>query len=147
LEVDGKRVLDLGCANFGGSVEFNTPQFFLESGATQVVGVDMTLDNLPQILDPNVILIQLEIGNTDEIVNLYKRFQPEIVKCDIEGSEVLLFQVPENVFKSVDQYAVEVHSEELYDAAWRIFRHHGYRIKTVVDLLQASPCKVVHAVH
>ena len=145
VEADGKRVLDLGCGFFGGAHPHSTPEFFLERGAVSVVGVDMTLDNLQHITDPNIALIQLRIDSPEEIEALIKRFEPEVIKCDIEGGEMHLFAMSEGVFNSVEQYAVEVHTEEMFDAAWLVFRSRGYKVKTVVDLLHAAPCKVIHA--
>lgn len=142
----GKRVLDLGCAAFGAAHALSTPEFFMEQGAESVVGIDMTLDNLQHIVDPNITLIQVQIDTTEEIANLYKRFSPEVVKCDIEGAEAHLFALPEPIFKTVDEYAVETHYDALEDAAWTLFRHHGYRIKNIIDFIYAAPCKVIHAV-
>lgn len=145
VEADGKRVLDLGCGFFGGAHPQSTPEFFLERGAVSVVGVDMTLDNLQHITDPNIALIQLRIDSPEEIEALIKRFEPEVIKCDIEGGEMHLFALSEGAFNSVEQYAVEVHTEEIFEAAWVVFRSRGYKVKTVVDLLHAAPCKVIHA--
>lgn len=142
----GLRVLDLGCAYFEERPEQSTPEYFLEQGASYVVGVDLTLKNLNYITDPNIALIEVGIDSPEEIANLYKRFEPEVVKCDIEGGEVHLLALSEGIFKMPKTYAIETHNDELFEAASTILRHHGYKIKTIVDLVETGVCKVIHAV-
>lgn len=145
VEVVGKTVLDLGCAYFGADSE-KTPTFFLEAGASYVVGVDMTLSGLESINDPNIALIQLSIESPNEIAKLYERFEPQVVKCDIEGAEMHLLSLSDGIFKMPEQYAIEVHSDELDEAFTKKLRSCGYKIKTVGDILHAEGCKVLHAV-
>lgn len=145
VEVMGKTVLDLGCAYFGADSE-KTPTFFLENGAAYVIGVDTTLSGLENITDPNIVLIQMTIESPDEIAKMYERFEPDVVKCDIEGAEIHLLYLPDGIFQQPSQYAIEVHSDELDEAFTNKLRSCGYRIKTVGDILDAAGCKVLHAV-
>lgn len=145
LDVDGKVVLDLGCGNFGGEVTQSTPEFFIERGASKVIGVDVWIDSLNHIEHPDIALIGMSIDNADEIANLIRRFTPDVIKCDIEGGERHLLDLPDNVLQTVKAYAIETHDDDLYDRAWQVLRGNGYKIRTTVDLLHAQPCKVVHA--
>lgn len=145
VEVMDKVVLDLGCGYFGAETT-NTPQFFLENGASYVVGVDMSLSGLESVNDPNIALIEMSIDSALEVSKLYERFQPQVVKCDVEGAEVYLAELHEAVFKWPEQYAIEVHSDDLDELLTRKLRGCGYKIKTVADIVHAPGCKVLHAV-
>ena len=145
MEVMGKTVLDLGCAYFGAEAE-KTPLFFLEAGAAYVIGVDMSLDGVRDIDDPNIALIELTIESPEEIATIYERFEPQVVKCDIEGGEIHLAYLPDGIFKIPEQYAIETHSDEMEEIVTNKLRSCGYKIKTVADLVHTGVCKVIHAV-
>ena len=144
LEVVGKRVLDLGCGYYGADTT-NTPAWFMEQGAACVIGVDLTLDGLNPEQDPNIALISMQIESADEVAKLYERFEPDVVKCDIEGGEAHVIYLPDGIFKLPEAYAIETHDDALYEATLNKLRSCGYKIKTIVDLIHAQGCKVIHA--
>lgn len=145
MQVMGKRVLDLGCSYFGNEHSQSTPEFFIEQGASVVIGVDLTLESMARVNDPNIALIEMRVDNANELDALFLRFEPDVVKCDIEGAELHLFALGEGTFRMPSEYAIETHSEELFEAGLAVLRHNGYKIKLVLDLVHTGICKVIYA--
>jgi hypothetical protein len=71
--------------------------------------------------------------------------QPKVVKCDIEGYERVFLELSDEEFTSIDFYALETHSDELYNAFIDKFNALGYEIIATVDLIHARPMKALFA--
>ncbi len=113
-QVDYKNqvVLDVG-ADIG-----STAYFFVEKGAKLVVAVEgseQCFRKLKSNADTctKIFPIQCFIDNSAQIEALISRWKPSIVKMDIEGSEIHLFNVARSIFGSVQEYLIEVHNENL----------------------------------
>lgn len=122
-EFEDKIVLDLG-ADFG-----STTYFFLEHGAKRVIAVEgneklgeMLLHNFDK--DSRVAPIIRWIDSPAKVTELIEKFRPDIVKCDIEGAEENLLNVP---LQSVGVWLVEAHSNEIY--ARLVDKFHGEKFK------------------
>ena len=107
-----KVVLDVG-ADIG-----STAFFFLEKGAELVVAVEGSAKCFRRLkvnakVSPKVVPVQCFIDNPAQIEDLILRWKPDIVKMDIEGSEIHLFQAVDRVFGSVQEYLIEVHNNDL----------------------------------
>jgi hypothetical protein len=102
LDITDKVVLDLGCGQFYSSI--STAEWFLNKGASKVVGVDLLDINLD---NERFTMIVENIKSTEQIQNLLDVHHPTLIKCDIEGSEVYLDGI--NNLSEVGQIAIEYH--------------------------------------
>lgn len=154
INVSGKRVLDLGCGDFGNvsSLEYpSTLEYFLEMGAAYVIGVDLNIPDLQSISniqhDKNKFEIQEKgISSSEDVLELIKSYNVDIVKCDIEGSEIHLLNIPDEIFSSISQYYIETHGDELYRATEEKLLKCGYDVYNRIDLTHTNGnCKVLFA--
>ena len=141
VNVKGKRVLDLGCGDFGNATILSYPstfEYFLENDASFVVGVDynnIDIENLTNKVDLNKVkTLTMSIDNPQQIINLIEENNINIVKCDIEGAESALFDVPEENFKKVEEYYIETHSEDLHARCISKLTECGYNIYAEIIL-------------
>lgn len=132
LSVKDKKVLDLGC---GINSEFvPTPYFFLqESKAKSVVGVDSNPQSyqwFKQNYNVRDFILYMDFVDRYEKIEMYLKYhRPEVVKIDIEGSEVHLLSIDSDCFQSVEQIAVEYHNKTCLVALERILKENNYNIK------------------
>ena len=82
-----KVVLDIGCA-------FHTPDFFLEKGAGHVIAIDIDEKRMKEIIlyaekFGQVTPLVMGIKNHEQLIELYQKYTPDIVKIDCEGCEVV----------------------------------------------------------
>ncbi len=104
-----KVVLDLG-ASIGDAAEY-----FLHEGANRVISVEGNLLYFTQLMENSklfeekLIPIHIYIENTEQIEQLIIDYLPDVVKCDIEGAELHLVHMKDEVWKLVPEYIVEMH--------------------------------------
>jgi len=142
---ENKIILDLG-ADYG-----STAYYFLKKGAKKVIAVE---DNpkLYELLKLNfkneqrVITIQTLINNAKQIEDLIIKYNPDIVKVDIEGEEINILQVD---VKKVKEWLIETHSDKNYNALYEWFRKNGFNIKTFEYGINfkkfPEPLKIIYA--
>lgn len=127
IDYKGKTVLDLG-ADIG-----STADFFLRKGAKKVVAVEGSQDNFRTLqtnasilkgMIPNVLFIE----RPSQIEKLILQYDFDIVKMDIEGGEINLFTVKNEIFSKVAEYIVEVHSDKLFDLMLKKCAENNYKI-------------------
>ena len=106
IKVKDKIVLDLGCGLFYSKQ--STPDWFVQEGAKQVIGVDLGNDN-PSYFTYH----QMNISSKDDILQLLDEYKPDVIKCDIEGAEVYFKDISTSDIDSVKQFAVEYHDNSL----------------------------------
>jgi hypothetical protein len=106
LNVKDKVVLDLGCGLFYSKT--STPDWFVQQGAKQVIGVDLGNDT-----PKHFIYHQIAISSKNDILDLLNKYTPDVIKCDIEGAEKHFKDVSANNMESVKQFAVEYHDNDL----------------------------------
>lgn len=102
-----KVVLDIGCA-------FHTPDFFLEKGAGHVIAIDTLEDRMEEIIRyakkfGQVTPITTRIAHVHQLVDLYKKYHPDIVKLDCEGCEAILLRLKRDIFRIPEWYVMETH--------------------------------------
>jgi len=136
----GKTVLDLG-ADYG-----STAHYFLKRGARRVVAVEGD----PQLAgkleenfrgDERVVPIHLFIERAEQVAELIKRFDPDLVKVDVEGAERVLLDLP-RAFVEGREWLVEAHSDELYERLKRFFLECGLGVRAFLYL---NGLKIIHA--
>ena len=94
LDVKDKVILDLGCSPFHSSI--STPQYFIEKGASKVIGIDL---GYMQWTNDKLIMIPMTIQNTKQIQDLLAIYKPDIIKADIEGAEFVFGGIYQLIFQ------------------------------------------------
>ena len=137
-----KIVLDLG-ADYG-----STAYYFLKSGAKKVIAVEgdeylasKLLNNYG--IDPRVTCIYKWISGPKDIEQLI-RFQPDMVKVDIEGAEVYIAKVCPELLLSVREWIIEVHEKEVYDELSNLFLSLKFNV-IPVDYDLVGVYKIIYA--
>ncbi len=103
LKAKDKIVLDLGCGKFYSSI--STAQWFLDEGAKQVIAVDLGKE---PIEDQRLIPYAIAISKKEDL-EYFLKYNPDIIKCDIEGAERYFQDIP--ALPTVTQIAIEYHDE------------------------------------
>ena len=106
LKVKDKVVLDLGCGIFYSKI--STPDWFISEGAKKVIGVDMGENTYE-----NFIYHKQAIASKFDLLKLINEYNPDLIKCDIEGAEVYFEDIYADDMGSVHQFAVEYHDNTL----------------------------------
>lgn len=157
VNVEGKRVLDLGCGDFGNATTLpypSTVEYLLERQASFVVGVDISVvdtENLKNKIDMSKIkILSMPIESSTQIIDLVEQNNIDIVKCDIEGFETALFDIPVEAFRKVEEYYVETHGNDLHNRCIEKLTECGYDIYAEINLGQTNhhpqgSCKVLFA--
>jgi hypothetical protein len=114
VDFKDKVVLDLG-ADHGSTVSF-----FFQKGAKKVIAVEGDLNEFKKLQyifgnDKDVTCILLWIDTPGHFIDLFTKYNPDIVKIDIEGNEKFLLDIPQEVFRSIKEYLIEIHSGLLKD--------------------------------
>ena len=126
LNIPGKIVLDLGCGKFYSSI--STAQWFLDEGATKVIGVDISKEGIE---DLKFVAYAKAISSKEDL-EYFLHYMPEIIKCDIEGAERYFDEI-EQLPTSVKQFAVEYHDNNLKNICEKAIQRWGF---TNVELYQ-----------
>jgi len=112
ISFKNKIILDLGASN-GDSAEF-----FLFKGAKCVIAVEggasdanlyAQLELNSKLFNEKMIPIHLQIEKPKDIENLILEYKPDILKSDIEGAEIHLLNIKDEIWKLVPEYLVEMH--------------------------------------
>lgn len=156
VNVNNKVVLDLGCGRWN-KVEkvedfwLTTPEHFISKGASKVIGVDIDPIEIEWFKnkfndDSRYIFLLHPINNSDDLKILYNNYKPQCVKFDIETAERALFDLPLELIRSVDEYYIETHGIDLYNAFIMQLPKYGFQIKESIDLTHTNGyCKVIFA--
>jgi SAM-dependent methyltransferase len=113
LNVKDKIVLDLGC---GINSEFApTPWYFInDKKAKYVVGVDSSQPSYDwfkqNFVVKNFISIMDWVDRWEKIQMYIDYWKPEVIKMDIEGSEILMGPLDDRLFDNVNEVAIEYHN-------------------------------------
>lgn len=156
INVKDKIVLDLGCGRWNKMerVEdtwLTTPEHFIFNGAKRVIGVDIDNEEISWFKnkyqnDNRYEFILKPIYSGNDIKLLYDTYKPECVKFDIETAEAFLFQMQESDIRSVEDYYIETHGYDLYNAFLVKLPAYGYKIYQQIDLTHTNGyCKVIFA--
>jgi hypothetical protein len=155
IKCKDKIAIDLGCGRWE-TVEYRdpnwptTPEWLIKLGASKVIAFDIDEtevnwynENISPIMP--VTAVHSAITTVDHIRDILTTYQPSVVKCDIEGFEQVFLELTDDEFSSIDFYALETHSDELYNSFKDKFDKLGYDIIATVDLVHAPPMKALFA--
>lgn len=132
LNVEGKVVLDLGC---GINSEFTpTPWHFLQDNkAKKVIGVDSdpkSYDWFKQNYVVKDFLPIMDMVDRIEKFELYLGYyKPDVVKIDVEGSEILLNALNLLYLSSVTQIGIEYHNLSCLISCENKLREAGFELE------------------
>lgn len=156
IECKDQIAIDLGCGRWE-HVEYRdqswptTPEYLLQLGASKVYAFDIDEKEIQWYRDnlcvkyPNLIVFTANINDTNALREIYQQCKPDVIKCDIEGNEKFLLQLTDEEFTSVNMYAIETHSNELYNSFIAKFQKLNYHIVATIDLVHAIPMKAIFA--
>lgn len=156
IECSNEIVADLGCGRWE-SVEYRdlswptTPEYLLSLGASKVYAFDVDKNEIQwyknniSTKSPQIEAITLSIDSLDKIRHIYSIYKPTVIKCDIEFNEHLILGLTDIEFCSIKFYAIETHSNDLYDSFLNRFKEFNYEITGLIDLVHAPPMKVIFA--
>jgi hypothetical protein len=111
----------------------STPEHFLNNGAKKVIGVELNsvdVDYLSNKIDASKGTFLLPGKSVEELI---KEYSIEVIKCDNEGGERELFNLPAEVFGLVEEYYIETHNGDLNQDAKRKLEQCGYDIKEELE--------------
>ncbi len=144
LDVNGKIVMDMGCGRFDsiGRPWDYTPMFFLNQGASRVIGIDANLDDITWYLenydDKYFVFIHSNIDSKAKILNLLDTFQPTVLKIDIEWGEVNFYDITKKEMANITDLAIETHSEEIHERIREKLTEWGFTIQNDVPIMGHS---------
>lgn len=142
VNVEGKRVLDLGCGDFGnaGNLPYvTTLEYFLLKNASYVIGIDGNANdyNYVKALEAkynNFDVVNEFINSPNHIEDLINLHKIDVIKSDIEGAEIHLLELPDDIFSMIEEYYIETHSEFLHTSTLEKLNRCGYVIYDEVNL-------------
>lgn len=155
IECENQVALDLGCGRWE-TIEYRdpswptTPEHLIQCGASHVYAFDIdpkeiewyTANVTPKM---NVTAIHKHITNVEDIRHMLREYQPTVVKCDIEGAESVFLELTDEEFTQIKMYALETHSDHLYELFVNQFNRLGYTIIATINLVHAPPMKALFA--
>ena len=156
VNVDGRIVLDLGCGRWE-HIEHRdpnwptTPEYWINKGASFSIGLDSDSNEInwfnDQFNDDSRYKFEcMFISSTADMANLISTYNPDCIKCDIEGGESTLFDLDDDIFCKIDEYYIETHGDELYNRCIEKLTRNNYVIHSLIDLVHTQGfCKVVFA--
>jgi glycosyltransferase involved in cell wall biosynthesis len=118
LDVKDKIVLDMGCSFYDATYNpgmLSSAEWFVQTGATIVIGFDANpyeVDkyNVVYRNNPKYKVFKLFVDSSEKIRDLLK-YNPEVIKCDIEGGEIYFNDITKEEMECVQQIGIEYHDE------------------------------------
>jgi glycosyltransferase involved in cell wall biosynthesis len=118
LDVKDKTVLDMGCSFYDATYNpgmLSSAEWFVQTGATIVIGFDANpyeVDkyNVVYRNNPKYKVFKLFVDSSEKIKDLLK-YNPEVIKCDIEGGEIYFNDITKEEMECVQQIGIEYHDE------------------------------------
>ncbi len=139
-----KIVLDLG-ADLG-----STASFFFEKGAKKVIAVESENVHWVKLIenygnDPGVVCIKDYINSAKQIEDLILKYNPDIVKVDIEDKEEHMGKMEDWITSLVPDYLIETHGKKCFHIVRRYFTKIGYTVKIYAMTLPGDIILIIHA--
>lgn len=131
LPVENKVVLDLGC---GLNSEFEpTPFYFIQHKKAKLVyGVDPNYNSYQwykQNYNVHNFILFMDFVDTIQKFEWYiGNVKPDVIKMDVEGSEVLIHAMKPEYLSSVGHIAIEYHSLPALVSCEKLLQENGYII-------------------
>ena len=149
-------VLDLGCGRWE-HVEYRdknwptTPEYFKINGAKTVIAVDSDINEISWFNkkfaeEHGYVFICRTINSSEILKETITKYKPNCIKVDIEGGEIHLINLSDDVFSSVEEYYIETHNDQLYDLCILKLAKNRYDVYQHIDLVHTNgACKVIFA--
>lgn len=147
LDYRGALVLDIG-ADYG-----TTAEFFLDRGASRVLAVEASPEWRDRLVawahGKPVTVLPGALG--PDTAHQIMEHRPDVVKCDCEGAEASLLDLPDDLLCAPSAWVMETHTAELYLAFSERLGGLGYDVTVVKDHgpepnRSGKLCKVIQAV-
>ena len=127
VDYKDRVVMDIG-AEIG-----TTAYFFVTKGAREVIAVEGYEPYFRELIkningDSRVKPINLWITSENDFEKLIEKYNPDIVKVDIEGAEISLIKLYPKVLSKPLIWIIETHSLETKDAITNKFLNVGYEL-------------------
>ena len=132
LPVENRVVLDLGS---GLNSEFMpTPWYFIqEKGAKMVYGVDPSEESYQWYKQNYNIQSFLQFKDWVDRLEKFEFYinatKPDVIKCDVEGSEILMMALKKEVLESVKNIAIEYHNLACLIAVEKMFQDNDFEVE------------------
>jgi SAM-dependent methyltransferase len=133
VNVLNKNVLDLGCGVWlyeNQPQHNNTPKYFLKQGAENVIGVDKSfcfVDFYKKLKIPNFQLYNKKISSFEDIRFFIKKHNINIIKSDIEGSEIVFLESKLEDYSDIYEVYIEYHSYDIRDSLLDHFKNLNFK--------------------
>lgn len=147
--IQDRVVLDLGHGLWHENTK-PTALYFLEQGAQKVVGVDPSQPSYnwyAQNLKTSKFIQHCDfIDSTDKLRMYIEYYKPELIKSDIEGSEIYFNNITKEDMEYVKEIAVEVHNLAATIVIKRMAEEWGMEIVDQYQLMNINPdgMSVIH---
>lgn len=161
IRVKDRVVLDLGCGFFGKTHLFpllenegkkytdmiSTSEHFLNLGAKKVIGFDSNQSDVECLNKKlkNFVGHTIQLNHRKQLEDIILKENIDVVKSDIEGAEVLLYNVDDEIFKVVKEYYIETHDKILYRRFKRKLKRCNYEIREIMRQEQGGPASIIFA--
>lgn len=122
----GHTVLDLGCGWI--NTELTTPEYWMQRGASKVIGVDVTQSEIDKLNDkyPQHLFVCKEIKIAQDLSELIDAYNPDFIKMDIEGFETVLENIES--LGTVKEIAIEYHDANCKQIVFDALNKHGFHV-------------------
>lgn len=113
INASDKVVLDLGCGFWTDEERKSgngTARYFISQNPRKYIGIDSNRSDIQRLSGEfkDHIFLEERIQSKEQIINLVCQHNPELVKCDIEGSEIALFGLNDAI--TIREIAIETHN-------------------------------------
>ena len=142
LDVDGRTIIDMGCGIWENDVE-PTPIYFLKEGATKVIGID---PNEPSYnwyrdnLKTERFFQHMDYLDSTEKFRFYiNAYKPQVLKIDVEGSEIFLNNITAEQMESVREIGIEFHNLATRIVIENMSKEWGFYVEGRYQLMNINP--------
>lgn len=132
LFVQDKVVLDLGCGI--NSEHTPTPYYFIQDrGASKVIGVDSNPQSYQWFKQnyniQNFIPFMDMVDRYEKLEFYFDYFKPQVVKMDVEGSEIYMNAFNNKLLDGVEQIGIEYHNYPCLLAIEGKLKENNYKLQ------------------
>jgi hypothetical protein len=134
LNTFNKNILDLGCGRHDThDLNHSSPIYLGEKGAKKVIAVDSNEKEIEYFNQNNpnpekYTFICKTINSPNDIRSLIKEYNIEVLKIDIEGYEINLYDFTKEDFININDLGIEYHSYEILDNITKKIEEWGFSI-------------------
>ena len=136
LNTKGGILLDLGCGRHDTHDIYQSSAIYLgEQGANKVIAIDGRESEIQYFntINPNkekYTFIHKFINSSEDIIDLIKRYNPTIIKCDIEEFETNFYNITKEDMINIVEFGLEYHTFEILSKMTEKIKEWGFEIHT-----------------